>query len=84
MEGRGGQRLPDCPCLSRGSLNWPGLGATPLPKAWPPNPAEPPPSLPLGRGHLVSIKPQLLGLHHARRLISAAVLSRWGAPSERG
>lgn len=61
-EGRGGPQLPDCPALPRGGLNRPGLGAgAPLPGAWPPCRAEPPPSLPLGRGHLVSIKPQPLG-----------------------
>lgn len=76
-EGRGGRRLPDRPGLSRGGLNRPGLGAAPLP--W-----LQPPSLPLGRGHLVSIKAQPRGSRHARRLISAAGLSRWGARPERG
>lgn len=74
-----GRLLPDRPHLSRGGLNQPGLGA---PRAWPPSPAEPPPSLPLGRGHLVSIKPQPRGPHHTRQLISAAGLSRWGAAPE--
>lgn len=76
-EGRGGRRLPDRPGLSSGGLNRPGLGAAPLP--W-----LQPPSLPLGRGHLVSIKAQPRGSRHARRLISAAGLSRWGARPERG
>lgn len=78
---RGGYKwLPDCPDLSRGGLNRPGLGSPLAPGFDPLAPAERLPACPLGRGHLVSIKPQPQGSHATpRRLISAAGLSRWGA-----